>query len=438
MIRPSKPFAALLLAFAFTTAATAQDHWVGTWSTAPLQTNNTGSPPTVPPRTPDGTILSPQAPAAASAPARPAPPELLGSADITLNQVIHTTLGGSAVRVVFTNEYGTDPLTIGQATVMRTPKAAVGGLPAWAALTFAGKPGIVIPPGAIVVSDPAFLTVPAFDDLTIHLFLPTQTISHITRHTGALQTSYIQPGNFAVPQEDYTATPAMAPIYSWTFLKSVDVLAPANAAAVVAFGDSITDGAYATRDANARWPDDLARRLAANPRTANLSVLNEGIGGNRVLHDNTGPSALARFTRDALDQAGVRYVIILEAINDIGNAYTTRGPHDVVTADDLIQGYTQLIERAHIHGVKVIGATLTPYTGASYASPAGEQVRTALNQWIRTTKALDGVIDFDKATSDPAHPDTFLPAYDHGDHLHPTDAGLTAMSNAIDLSLFTK
>ncbi len=247
-----------------------------------------------------------------------------------------------------------------------------------------------------------------------------------------MQTSFIAAGNFKTA-ETHT------PIYSWTFLKSVDVLAPANTASIVAFGDSITDGAYATRDQNARWPDDLARRLAADPRTKNLGVLNEGIGGNRVLHDNTGPSALARFTRDALDQAGVKYVILLEAINDIGNAYRpTPAPRDVVTADDLIQGYQQLIERAHLKSVKVIIATLTPYNGASYNSPDGEKVRQAVNAWIRTDKSFDGTIDFDKATSDPAHRDTFLPAYDHGDHLHPTDAGLKAMADAIDLSLFTR
>ena len=181
----------------------------------------------------------------------------------------------------------------------------------------------------------------------------------------------------------------------------------------------------------------LARRLAAGgKKTRYLGVLNEGIGGNRVLHDNAGPSALARFDRDVLSRPGVKYLIFLEAINDIGHAYDPTRPYDVVTADDLIQGYVQLVERAHQHGIKVIGATLIPYVGAKYASPAGEQVRQALNTWIRTNKTLDGVVDFDKATQDPAHPDTFLPADDRGDHLHPNDAGMKAMGNAFDLKLF--
>ena len=189
---------------------------------------------------------------------------------------------------------------------------------------------------------------------------------------------------------------------------------------------------------NARWPDELARRLLANPKTADIGVLNEGIGGNRILHDNTGPSALARFDRDVIAQAGVKYVIILEAINDIGHAYDPGRAYDVVSADDLITGYQQMAERAHTHGIKVYFATLTPYSGARYMSPAGEEVRQALNHWIRTTHDIDGFIDFDKATRDPAHPDTFLPAYDHGDHLHPSDPGYKAMGDAIDLNLFTK
>ena len=174
----------------------------------------------------------------------------------------------------------------------------------------------------------------------------------------------------------------------------------------------------------------------ADKRTADLGVLNEGIGGNRILHDVAGPSALARFDRDVIAQAGVKYLIILEAINDIGHAYDTHRVYDVVSADDLIAGYVQMAERAHTHGIKVYIATLTPYVGASYASPAGEQVRQALNQWIRTTSQIDGFIDFDKATQDPANPAMFLPAYDHGDHLHPSDPGYKAMGDAIDLKLF--
>jgi lysophospholipase L1-like esterase len=169
-----------------------------------------------------------------------------------------------------------------------------------------------------------------------------------------------------------------------------------------------------------------------------MGVLNEGIGGNRILHDNAGPSALARFDRDVIAQAGVKYVIILESINDIGHAQDPKKPYDVVSAQDLIAGFSQMARRAHTHGIKVFGATLTPYVGAGYASPAGEVERQAVNQWIRTTKELDGVVDFDKVTTDPANPGVFLPAYDSGDHLHPGDAGYKAMGDAIDLKLLTK
>jgi lysophospholipase L1-like esterase len=253
-------------------------------------------------------------------------------------------------------------------------------------------------------------------------------------HTFADQTSYSVAGN-AVGAAKLDSPQS---IYSWPFLKGVDVFANRNAGAIVTFGDSITDGAHSTRDANARWPDVLARRLLSDKRTAGLSVLNEGIGGNRILHDNAGPSALARFDRDVIAQAGVKFLIILESINDIGHAYAPTKPYDVITADDLIQALDQMAERAHAHGIKVIGATLTPYVGANYASPAGEAVREAINQWIRTTNQLDGFIDFDKITQDPANPGSFSDAVGSSDHLHPGDAGYKLMGSAIDLKLFEK
>jgi lysophospholipase L1-like esterase len=209
-------------------------------------------------------------------------------------------------------------------------------------------------------------------------------------------------------------------------------------AAVVAFGDSITDGAHSTRDKNARWPDVLAARLAANPRTAALGVLNEGIGGNRILHDNTGPSALARFDRDVLAQTGVKYLIVLEAINDIGHGTNLKNPAETVSAEDLIAGYMQMITRAHTHGIRVYLATVTPFVGAGYQSPAGERDRETLNAWIRSNPLADGYIDFDKTTADPVHAGVFLPADDSGDHLHPSDAGYKAIGESIDLSLFTR
>ncbi len=356
-----------------------------------------------------------------------------GTADTTLREIVHISIGGPQVRVIFTNEFGTDPLTIGAAHVGVSQGGSTVNLVSASGLTFGGRTMVTIPPGALVVSDPAAVNVPAGSDLAISLFLPTQPIKQLSQHGSADQISYAAPGNVVGAKTLDSPTE----IRSWPFVKGVDVKVPAQSAAVVAFGDSITDGAFAAVNGNARWPDELARRLLANPKTANLGVLNEGIGGNRILHDNTGPSALARFDRDVIAQSGVKYLIVLECINDIGHAYDPVRSYDVVTAEDLITGYLQMAERAHSHGIKIYVATATPYMGAKYASPAGEEVRQAVNKWIRTSKQIDGFIDFDKATQDPAHPDTFLPAYDHGDHLHPSDPGYKAMGDAIDLSLFT-
>ena len=224
---------------------------------------------------------------------------------------------------------------------------------------------------------------------------------------------------------------------SWPFLKGVDTKVSGLHGAVVCFGDSITDGALSTANANARWPDVLAKRLHDSGKTNKLAVLNEGIGGNRVLLENTGPAALARFDRDVLALAGAKYLILLEGINDIGTAFNPNHPGQPITADDLIAGFKQLAERAHTHGIKVFAATLTPYVGAGYSSPQGESVRKAFNEWIRTNKDLDGAIDFEKATRDSANPDIFTAGADSGDHLHPKDAGYKMMGDAIDLSLFS-
>ena len=437
-----------LIALAATSyAAPPPDHWVGTWATAPFAANN-GRPATAPaastasatpaatatPAAPAATPAAPEQPAAPNAaPRPPRPPQIVyGTADTTLREIVHVSIGGPQVRIIFTNEFGTDPLTIAAAHVAISQGGSAINLVSAAGLTFGGHTSVIIPPGALVVSDPAVVKVPAASDLAISLFLPAQTITHLSQHGSADQTSYTAPGNVVGAQ----ALDSPTEIRSWPFVKGVDVKVPPQDAAIVAFGDSITDGAYAALNANARWPDELARRLLADKRTAGLGVLNEGIGGNRILHDNTGPSALARFDRDVIALSGVKYVIILEAINDIGHAYTTLRPYDVVSSDDLIAGYVQMAERAHTHGIKVYIATLTPYVGAGYASPAGEQVRQALNQWIRTTNQIDGFIDFDKATQDPANPAMYLPAFDHGDHLHPSDPGYKAMGDAIDLKLF--
>lgn len=391
----------LLLAAPAGAQTAAAAHWVGSWAAAPF-----------------------------------APMREIGVPDVenaTLREIVHTSLAGSALRVRLTNEFGAEPLTVQAADV--AVSAGNGAIQPETdhALTFGGKSSIVIPPGALALSDPIQMTTPAFTNLAISIYIPAQQIGTATYHSDANQISYEQQGD-AVSAGSLSSP---SEIHSWYFLKGVDV-EPANPrdAAVVAFGDSITDGWRSTIDTNHRWPDFLARRLAANTATNDLAVLNEGIGGNRILHDGTGPSALARFDRDVLAQAGVKYVIVLEGINDIGRLARPNDPIDAITAGDLEQGLAQLVARAHERGIKVFGATLTPYQGAFYYSAKGEAVREALNQWIRTSGVFDGVIDFDKATQDPSDPLKFLPKYDSGDHLHPSDAGYEAMGNAINLSLF--
>jgi lysophospholipase L1-like esterase len=352
--------------------------------------------------------------------------------DTTLREIIHISLGGSTARIVLSNEFGVDPLTIDASQVaLSTSESSIDKASA-AAVTFNGRPSVTIPPGALVVSDPISMKLAPFADVAVSLYIPDQPIHQVSIHNFADQTSYSAPGNVV------TATTLDNPktMASWPILKNLDVMASPDAGAIVTFGDSITDGAASTRNANARWPDVLARRLQANKKTSSLGIINQGIGGNRILHDVSGPSALARFDRDVLSQSGVKYLIILESINDIGHAADPVKPYDIITADDLIFGLSQLAERAHTHGIKVIGATLTPYVGAKYASPAGEAMREAVNTWIRTTRQLDGFVDFDKATQDPANPTVFLPANDSGDHLHPKDAGYKAMGESIDLKLF--
>lgn len=377
--------------------------WVGTWATSPFGGDPWHTIPTL--------------------------------VDSTLREIVHTSIPGRELRITLTNEFGTEPLRIAAATVALSAGGPAVQPESLHTLTFAGSPSIVIPPGALVVSDPVQMATPAFADLAISLFVPLQQVSDVSVHSSANQDNFIQTGNEVSAATLNTA--AIVP--SWFFVKGVDVTpASPGAGAVVAFGDSITDGAYAAENRNERWPDDLAVRLHNNPATANLSVLNEGIGGNCVLIHCVGPNALARYDRDVLSQAGVKYVIVLESINDIGTLHEPNRPGYKLTAGDLEQGLSQLVARAHEHGIRIFGATLTPYQGAGYYTDKGEQIREAVNEWIRTSQVFDGVVDFDKATRDPGHPLRYLPAYDSGDHLHPNGAGYTAMANAIDLSLFHK
>jgi len=398
------------------------DHWVGTWATA--------------------LVARPQA--AAGAGRGPAP---LNFNNQTLRQIVHTSLGGDRVRVVLSNAFGTAPLPVGAAGVALRQKDSSIVAASKRPLTFGGAASTSVAAGAIAVSDPVNLAVPAFADLAIDIFLPGDTAaspSPLTTHNGALQTSYVS----AVGNHAGTADlPMPTTMQAWFFLSAVEVSAPTNVGAVVAFGDSITDGTLSTPDTNNRWPDHLARRLMmqANnsrlPRESMSGVLNLGIAGNRVLSDFVGPSALARFDRDVLAQNGVTHVILLEGINDLGLAGNGQ-PNP--TAAEIIAGHRQIIERAHAHGLKVIAGTFLPFEGTNLAVAPGyysaekDARRQAINEFIRTSKAYDGVVDFEAAIRDPGHPLQVLAQFRGADNLHLTDSGYQAMANAVNLALLRR
>jgi lysophospholipase L1-like esterase len=355
----------------------------------------------------------------------------------TLRQIVHATVGGRKVRVRFST-FGASGLMIGAAHIALAGQGSAVIPGSDRALSFGGKPSIIIPPGAPVVSDPVELAVPDLGNLAITLYLPQDT-GPATWHFDARQISYISgPGDFTgsavMPLDGATPT-----TQSWFWLAGVDVTAPEQSGAIVALGDSATDGDRSTVGANYRWPDQLAQRLIAERHHSRLGVVNEGLDGNRLLHDFLGPNGLARFERDVLSQPGVSHVIVFFGSNDI---FPT-DPDQEVTVDQILQGYEQLIKRAHARGVDVLGATLSPIEGfippgaqASSYSPEGELRRQQVNDWIRMSREFDGVIDFDRVLRDPDDPARLAPKYDSGDHGHPTNEGYKAMAKAIDLRLF--
>jgi lysophospholipase L1-like esterase len=352
----------------------------------------------------------------------------------TLREIVHISNGGAQVRLRFTNEFGIDPLTISNAHVALSAGGPDIKTGTDHAVMFGGAASIRIPPGGVIYSDPVDFSVAPLSDLAVTFFVPAQNMRAETAHLAADQDNFVADGDQTSAVS--LTEPKMA--MSWYFFDGIDVPAVDGARAIVTLGDSITDGTASTRNANLRWPNILAARLKQEHGLENVAVLDEGIGGNRVLNEQSGPSALSRFDRDVLGQSGVKYLIILEGINDIGRLSNTRflAPEDDITAQNLELALTQLAERAHEHGIKVFAATLTPYGGAGYFSEKGEQVRKDYNNWIRSSSVFDGVIDFEKITSDPANPDRFNPEYDSGDHLHPKDAGYKAMGGGIDLKLF--
>lgn len=358
--------------------------------------------------------------------------------DQTIRQVARISQGGERVRVEVSNEYGAHPLAIGEARVALAGEngAIVPGSDR--ALTFGGEPSIVVPPGAPAWSDPVDLAVEDLGSLAVSLYLP-EVAPTTTWHNDARQTAYVSGnGNFA----DDESFEAALTVPSRVFLSGIAVEAAPEARAVVLFGDSITDGDGSTLDANNRYPDQLAERLVA--AGSDLAVLNEGISGARVLSDRMGDNALARFDRDVLSHPGADTVVLMMGINDIGWPGTVLVPEGerAPGADEVIQGYRQVIDRAHAHGMRIIGATLTPFEGAFEGGPLEgyydedkEAKRQAINEWIRTSGAFDGVIDFDAALRDPADPGRIRAEFDKGDHLHPNDAGYQAMAEAVDLAV---
>ena len=355
--------------------------------------------------------------------------------DATLRQIIRVTSGGDRIRIRLSNAFGTQPLSISAVSVAKS-KVNTGPVvdPATVrTVTFDGQLSVTIPAGADYVSDPINLPVKGMDDLAISIYQPSPP-GVVTSHPGSRATSYFVHGNH-VSDADLEA-PKTAD--RWYEIAALEVEGVQTQGAIAIIGDSITDGYGVKPNTNVRWPDTLIARL--NAAKIPLSVLNFGIGGNRLLLDGLGPNAMARLNRDVFSQPGVKYLVVFEGVNDLGTS-TRDAPISPEAHAALVvrmqQSYRQLIDRAHAHGLKVIGATITPYMGNTYYHPdaSNEADRQAINAWIRTPGRFDAVIDFDAFTRDPAKPDQLLPAYDSGDHLHPV-AGYPAMGNYVDLKLF--
>ena len=358
--------------------------------------------------------------------------------DATVRQIFHLSIGGSALRVHVSNAFGTESLRFAAVHAARpvSPASAAIDPASDRALYFAGNPGVTVPPGAEIISDPLDFPVDPMADLAVTFHLDAAPARQ-TGHPGSRATTWYVHGN------SVGAANLTDPKYAdhWYQISEIDVQAAPSAAAIIAMGDSITDGHGATTNGNDRWTDALAKRLQASPATRNIGVSNQGIGGNHLLTDGLGQNALARFDRDVLAPAGIHWLIVFEGVNDLGGI-ARNGEVPAADHASLVQrvlaAYAQIIARAHVHGLRVYGATITPYVGSGYyhPGPLSEADRQAVNAWIRAAGHFDAVIDFDAAVRDPAHPEQLLPADDCGDHLHPSPAGYKAMAEAIPLSLF--
>jgi lysophospholipase L1-like esterase len=396
-----------LLSFTVT-AAEVDTHWVASWGASPFAFQSyVPSPPPLP--------LTNQ----------------------TLRQKLRISVGGEQIRLRFSNELGTTPLTIGGATVAIAGAETSVATATLRTVTFGGQPSLTIPAGAPALSDPIDLPVADLAELAVSLYLPVTT-APATLHMG--RTAYVSTAG------DFTQAATLTGATLTTnllFLTGVYVNTDADVAVLVTFGDSITDGTASTPHTYRSWPDQFAARVATGQAGRRIAVVNAGISGNQVLQDGAGTSALSRFDRDVVATAGVSHVVVLEGINDLGTSGrpfpgTTAPLGAVRTAADLIAGYRQLIARAHAHGIKIFGATLTPFAGAfeGYYTPAKDEIRLEINQWIRTSGEYDGVIDFEAAIRDGANPRVMRKEFDSGDKLHPGDAGYQQMADSIDPALF--
>ncbi|MGH8260997.1 MAG: SGNH/GDSL hydrolase family protein [Steroidobacteraceae bacterium] len=400
------------------------EHWISAWGTAqqlaPTEMPDWAKPPKgVPPPPPSASPIPPI-------------PERLNSR--TVRMIVRTTIAGRGVRVLLSDAYGDRSVRIGAARVaLRTHGSAIDRS-SERRLTVGGRASFTLRPGAVIVSDPVTLDIPSPADLAVSLFVAGDS-GPLTVHPLGLHTTYVAAGDVTAAEELTGARTNES--YFW--LTGVDVLAQSPAEVIVAFGDSITDGFRTTPNTNRDWPAVLAGRLRGADPARQWAVLNMGYSGNRVIRDGADVSALARFDRDVLSRIGARWIVYLEGINDIGFAALPGAPaEEQVTAGDLIAADRELIARAHLHGLQVMGATLTPYSGSPAYTAHGEAIRRAVNRWIRSGGAFDRVVDFDAATRDPADPERLRPSFDSGDHIHPNDAGNRAMAGAIDLASFTR
>ena len=390
-------------------------HWVGTWVSMPQLTEPANLPPA--PFTQPNLVL----------------------ADSTLRQTVRTSIGGRQMRLRFSNAFGGTALPITRVAVALpvNGQAGVSAIEPGTSqpVTFHRQPGVVIPVGAQAVSDPLNFELPARSNLTVTIYLAQgQNSGSITSHPGSRTTSYMLAGDH-VDAADLAGAASTA---HWYFLSALEVWSKHSTASAVIVGDSLTDGRGSTTNMNDRWPDQLLDRLQSHASSREVAILNQAAGGNRVLNDGLGPNALGRVDRDVLVQSGVKWQILFEGVNDIGTAEATEAAQKKVT-DDLITAFDQMIVRAHTLGIRVYGATVTPFgANEAYDDPQGlrEASRQAVNQWIRTSHRFDDVIDLDRAARDPANPRQLLPAYDVGDHLHLNPAGYKALADAVPARLF--